>query len=102
MARSTGAPEAIISGILIAAVGWYFTSTYNRQQVQLAQIDAIQKLSPKLSEGTDAQRLAALAAVLSLDSENLAVRTAGSLAPDDRTKMLSSSFTTHSPARTMN
>jgi ankyrin repeat protein len=87
-----GAIGPIISGILIAAVGWYFTSTYNQQQVQLAQIDAIQKLSPKLSEGTDAQRLAALAAVLSLDSENLAVRTAGSLAPDDRTKMLSSLF----------
>jgi hypothetical protein len=65
--KAVGAVGPIISGLLIAAVGWYFTSTYNQQQVQLSQIDAIQKLSPKLLEGERPQRMAALAAVMSLD-----------------------------------
>jgi hypothetical protein len=82
----------IMSALLIALVGWYFTSTYNQQQVRLAQIEAIEKLSPKLTEGTTEQRLAALASVLSLDSENLAIRTAGAIAPQDRVNLLSQLF----------
>lgn len=90
--KTISAIGPILSALLIAMVGWYFTSIYNQQQVRLSQIEAIEKLSPKLTDGTDEQRLTALAAVLSLDSENLAIRTVAAISPQTRTHLLSQLF----------
>jgi ankyrin repeat protein len=89
-----GAIGPIISGLLIATVGWYFTSTYNRQQIDLAQIQLLEKFNAQLLSDKPEQRRAALAAIMSLGNEDLAVRTAAALPPQDRDALLSDLFNT--------
>jgi ankyrin repeat protein len=82
----------IISGLLIAGVGWYFTSTYNKQQIDLAQIQLLEKFDTQLLSEKPAERRMALAALMSLGNEDLAIRTAAALPPEDRNALLSDLF----------
>lgn len=82
----------LVSGLLIAAAGWYFTNTHNKQEMKLAQIGVIEKFAPKLQDSVYATRLAALSTILSLDDEDLAIRTVSILDIEDRQVILSRLF----------
>jgi len=90
--KMLGAIGPIFSGILIAAVGWYFTNTHNKQELKLAQIGVIEKFAPQLQDTSLATRLAALSTILSLDDEDLAIRTVSILEIQDRSTILSKLF----------
>jgi hypothetical protein len=46
------------SGILIAGVGFYFTSSYNRQSDRLAQLQTLERFIPQLTGSDDNKRIA--------------------------------------------
>lgn len=91
--KNFSALSPVISGLLIAGVGWYFTHVYNQQQLRLAEIQVIEKFSPQLLDtASEAKQMTALAAILSLEEEDLAVRTAGILSFKKKQLLLSKLF----------
>lgn len=82
----------IFSAILIAFVGWYFTNNYNEQQLRLAQILVIEKFAPQLYDSLPEKRLTALATIMSLNNEELALRTVSILNFENKRILLSSLF----------
>lgn len=68
-----GAVAPIISGILMFAVGGWFTFTYNQQQLKLQELQTIEKFIPHLM-GSDQSKRAAILAINQLTNPELASR----------------------------
>ena len=80
------ASSTFLSGVIVALVGLYFTSSFNsqqatrdqilkNQQIRLAQVELVQKFVPQLI-GTDKERKLAIIAISSLDNPKLATQLA--------------------------
>jgi hypothetical protein len=68
-----GAVAPIISGVLMFAVGGWFTFTYNQQQLKLQELQTIEKFIPHLM-GSDQSKRAAILAINQLTNPELASR----------------------------
>ena len=80
------ASSTFLSGVIVALVGLYFTSSFNsqqatrdqilkNQQIRLAQVELVQKFVPQLI-GTDQERKLAIIAISSLGNSELATQLA--------------------------
>lgn len=65
----------ILSGIIIAVGGAYFTTVYNQQQLKLQEIQTIEKFIPHLM-GDEKSKKAAILAISSLTDAKLAAKVA--------------------------
>ena len=79
----------IISAIIIACVGSYFTYTYNQQQLKVQEIQTIEKFIPHLV-GDEKSKRAAILAISSLGNDNLAARVASIFASEGTASALQS------------
>lgn len=84
------AASGLVSGIMVALIGFYATGIYNKrqkaaeerrrdQEVLIAQIQTVEKYLPYLSGTDEAAKSAALVAISLLGNDELAVRLAESL-----------------------
>lgn len=79
----------IISALIIACVGSYFTYTYNQQQLKVQEIQTIEKFIPHLV-GDEKSKRAAILAISSLGNDNLAARVASIFASEGTASALQS------------
>lgn len=70
-----GAIAPILSAFIIAAIGAYFTYTYNLQQLKVQEIQTIEKFMPHLT-GDEKSKRAAILAINSLGNAQLAAKVA--------------------------
>jgi len=82
-----GVLTPIVSGILVALIGFYATNVYNRRQqiaeqrrkereLAVAQVQTVEKFIPHLSSGSERDKEAALTAIAALGNNDLAIRLA--------------------------
>ncbi len=82
-----GTVSALLSGILVALIGFYATQVYSRRQreaeearkereLTVLQVQTVEKFFPHLSSGDDAKMKAAIQAIAALGNEDLATNVA--------------------------
>ena len=82
-----GTVSALISGILVAVIGFYATQVYNQRQrldeefrkekeLATVQVQTVEKFFPHLSSGDEATKEAALQAIAALGNPELATKLA--------------------------
>lgn len=81
------AMSGLISGVIVALIGFYATNVYNRrqkatedrrkdQELLISQIQTVEKFIPHLSSTNESTKSAALVAIAALGNEELAVKLA--------------------------
>jgi S1-C subfamily serine protease len=79
--------STLISGIVVALIGFYATSVYNRrqkeaedhrkdQELTISQVQTVEKFIPHLSSANEAIKAAALSTIAALGNDELAVKLA--------------------------
>ncbi|MEX3982145.1 serine protease [Paraburkholderia sp. EG287A] len=97
----------LISGVVVAILGFYATNVYNRrqklsderrkdQELRIAQVQTVEKFFPHLSSSEERTKSAALVAIAALGDEELAVKLAKSLAGPGATSALATIASTAS------
>ena len=79
----------IVSGLLIASMGFVCTYSYNQQQIRLQEVQTIEKFIPHLS-GSEKSKKAAILAMSSLANTELAARFASLFASEGTVSALQS------------
>jgi tetratricopeptide (TPR) repeat protein len=80
----------IVSGVLIAGMGLYATSSYNAQQLKLQEIQTIEKFIPHLAGGDERRKRAAILALSSIGNTQLAAKMASLFASEGTVSALQS------------
>lgn len=84
-----GALAPIVSAVIIACVGAYFTYTFNQQQLRVQEIQTIEKFIPHLA-GSEQSKRAAILAMSSLGDTKVAAKVASIFASEGTVSALHS------------
>ncbi len=100
--------SGVISGIMVALIGFYATNVYNRRQQAIAerrkdqellisQIQTVEKFIPHLSSGDEQKKRAALISIAALGNADLAIKLADAFRGTGATSALTSIASTAGP-----
>src|SRR5262249_51821242 len=100
--------SGLVSGVVVALIGFYATNVYNRrqraveehrkdQEVLIAQVQTVEKFIPHLASQNEQTKGAALVAIAALGNEELAVKLASAFRGPGATRALTAIASSAAP-----